>query len=183
MASWILLSRYNLAYLQYLGGNSADAPEELKPTRFAYKNIKDDWMTCECWLDESEILLEVGDLEDSITAARNARALALRLGLNSEMAKSLLYVAAAGMRLGRSPESAKLLEQATARFALEGDEMSTAASKLQTALFRSEHGDLSALPDAIIARDQLRKTGLPHRVALADIIIGRINAHRETSIA
>jgi CHAT domain-containing protein len=174
MASWILLSRYNLAYLQYLCGNTADALEELKRIRFEYENIKDDWMTCECWLDESEILLEVGDLEDSITAARNARALALRLGLNSEMAKSLLYEAAAGVRLGRSPESAKLLEQATARFALEGDEMSTAVSRLQTALFRSEHGDVSALPDAIIARDQLRKTGLPHRVALADIVIGRI---------
>jgi CHAT domain-containing protein len=176
MASWILLSRYNLTYLQYLGGNTADALKELKRIRSEYENIPNDWMICACWLDESEILLEVGDLEDAITAARNAREIARRLGLNSEMAKSFLYEAAAGVRLGRSAQSARLLEQATERFALEGDEMSTAVSKLQTALFRSEHGDASALSDAVIARDHLRKTGLPHRAALADIVIGRIQA-------
>lgn len=174
MSSWMLLSRYNLAYLKYLGGDTAAALEQLRRIRAEYEGIKDDWMTCQCWLDESEILLEVGDLEDSTTAARLARTLATKLRLNSEIAKSLLYEAAAAMRLNRAPEAAKLLETATDRFSAEGDQTSTAVSTLQAALFRAERGDISALLDAIKARDQLHGTGLQHRIALADIVIGRI---------
>jgi CHAT domain-containing protein len=174
MSSWVLLSRYNLTYLQYLGGDTAAALEELRRIRLEYEKIKNDRMICHCWLDESEILLEVGDLEDSITAARLGRTFAGKLGLNSEAAKSLLFEAVASMRLGRTAEASKLLEQSTARFTMEGDETSTAVAKLQTALFRSQHGDMTALLDAIAARDQLRNSGLPHRLALAEIVIGRI---------
>lgn len=174
MASWVLLSRYNLAYLRYLGGDAASALQELQSLRREYEAVNEEWMTCQCWLDESEILLEIGDLEDSIAAARRARSHAKSLGLNSELAKSLLYEAAAGMRLGRNDEATGLLQQATQRFAAEGDQVSTAVSKLQTALFRAEKGDPGALLDAVAARFQLRNSGLPHRRALADIVIGRI---------
>lgn len=174
MSSWILLSRYNLAYLQYLGGDAASALQELKVLRTEYEALKDEWMMCQCWLDESEILLEIGDLDDCITAARLARSLAKKLGVNAETAKSFLYEAAAAMRLGRAPEAARLLVQATARFATEGDLTSTAVSKLQTALFRAEQGDPMALVEAVAARNQLQNSGLPHRIALADIVIGRI---------
>jgi CHAT domain-containing protein len=174
MSSWVLLSQYNLTNLQYLDGDTAAALQELRRIRLEYQNIKDEWMICHCWLDESEILLEVGDLEDSIASARTGRALAEKLGLNSEAAKSLLFEAVASVRLGRSDEAAKLLEEAAGRFATEGDQISTAVTKLQAALFRSQHGDMTALPDAIAARDLLRNAGLPHRLALADIVIGRI---------
>jgi CHAT domain-containing protein len=174
MSSWVLLSQYNLTNLQYYGGNTAAALEELRRIRLEYQKIKDEWMICHCWLDESEILLEVGDLEDSISAARLGRALAEKLGLNSEVAKSLLFEAVASVRLGLTDEAAKLLGQATARFTVEGDQISTAVAKLQTALFRSQHGDMTALLDAIAARNELQNTGLSHRLALADIVIGRI---------
>ena len=102
MSSWVLLSRYNLAYLRYLSGDTAAALDELRLLRQEYERTSKDWMTCACWLDESEILLEVGDLEDAMSAARNARALATKLGLYSDTGKSVLYAAAAKSRLGMS---------------------------------------------------------------------------------
>src|SRR6185503_2709693 len=85
LSSWILLSRYNLAYLRYLGGDAAAALEELQLLRTEYERANDNWMICQCWLDESEILLEIGDLDESIAAARRARSLGQRLGLNAEV--------------------------------------------------------------------------------------------------
>ena len=174
MASWILLSRYNLAYLRYLAGDTATALAELQELRHEYIHLKDDWMTCQCWLDESEIFLEIGNIEDSISAALAAREFAFKLGLNSEIAKSLLYEAVCLMRLGRPADAEKLLDEAMTRFANEGDHTSTAVSKLQTCLFRAENGEEAAVLDAIEARDRLKDVGLPHRLALADIVIGRI---------
>jgi len=94
--------------------------------------------------------------------------------LNSEIAESLLYEAAAELRLGRNGEAIQLLEEATQRFAAEGDRVSTAVSQLQVALFRGENGHRKALVDAVAARSELLASGLPHRMALADIVIGRI---------
>src|SRR6185503_7627649 len=93
MSSWTLLIRYNLAYLRYLNGDTATALDEISQVRRDYENTSQEWMICQCWLDESEILLELDDLEDSIAAAQRARWLAKKLGLNSEIGKSLLHEA------------------------------------------------------------------------------------------
>jgi len=172
--SWVRLCRYNLAYLRYLCGETATALRELEQVREEYTRAGNDWMICRCHLYESEILLEVGDLDECIRASRAGRSLGQRLSLNSEIAESLLYEAAAWLRLGRNSDSIDLLEEATQRFAAEGDQVSTAVSKLQTALLRGEQGESSALGDAVAARSVLFESGLPHRMALADIIIGRI---------
>ncbi|MBI4471731.1 MAG: CHAT domain-containing protein [Acidobacteria bacterium] len=169
-----LVSRYNLAYLRYLGGDPGEALREFAEVRKVCKETHEERRLCLCWIDESEILLEIGDLEESIQAARNARALALKLGLNIEAGKSFLFEAAAGLRLGRTDEALDLLEKATKRFEAEGNSVLAAASKLQAALFRGERGEASALSVAAAVRSHLRNSGLPHRLALADIVIGRI---------
>ncbi len=174
MSSWVLLSRYNLAYLRYLQGDTAAALVELQAIRREYERLNDEFMLCQSWLDESEILLEIGDLDECVRCAGVARVLGQRLGLNSEIAKSLLFEAAADFRLGQNDRAIDLLSQATRRFASEGDNVSAAVSMLQTALFRGEHGDASGLAEAAKARLQLQDSGLPHRLALADIVIGRI---------
>jgi CHAT domain-containing protein len=176
MASWILLSQYNLAYLRYLSGDSTAALEEIRTLRFEYERSNEEWMICKCWLDESEILLELGDLEDSITAALRARAFGKYLGLNSEIGKSFLYEAAAKIRLGK--DASAQLDEAARRFAADGDPISTAAAKLQTALLRAEGGNLDALQDALSARQLLNESGLPHLKALAEIVVGRIERAR-----
>ena len=174
LSSWVLLIRYHLSFLRYLRGDTATALRELGTICKEYELINNEVMICRCCLQESEILLEVGDLDDCILATRRARSLGEKLGLNAEIAESLLYEAAAGLRLGRHDEAFELLEEATRRFAADGDKVSTAVSKLQTALFRGEHGEPTALLDAVSARNELLDSGLPHRMALADIVIGRI---------
>jgi CHAT domain-containing protein/exonuclease VII small subunit len=174
MSRWILLSRFNLAYLRYLNGDTAAALDELEAVRHEYERSSEEWMTCHVWLAEAEILLEIGDLDDAIAAARRARSLSRKLGLNSETARSLLYEAAAAMRIEANAEAGAMLEEAAQRFADEGDQVSSAVAKLQTALLRADHGDLTALADAVSARHRLAGSGLPHRRALAEIAVGRI---------
>ena len=173
-AAWALISRYNLAYLRYLGGDPGLALREFAELRTQCEAAQNESQLCICWLDEAEILLEIGDLEEAIHAARRARALGHKLGLNLEIGKSLLFEAAAGLRLGRKGEALEFLQKATQRFLVEGNSAMTAVCKLQTALFRGEGGEAFALSEAAGARTQLRQSGLPHRIALADIVIGRI---------
>ena len=177
MPARVLLSRFNLAYLRYLGGDTAEALEEFRNLRKEYEAAKDDWQVCLCWLDEAEILLEIGDLEEAIRSARQAGELAKKLGLNSEIGKALLFEASATLRLGQdgqADQAFNLLNEAIRRFEAEGNPVLTAVSRLQAALLRGEGGTAMALSEAASARSLLRDSGLPHRLALADIVIGRI---------
>lgn len=184
LSSWVIVSRYNLAYLRYLAGDPGEALREFAEVRKECEAAHEERRLCLCWIDEAEILLEIGDLEESILAARRARTLAQKLGLNAEIGKSLLFEAAAGLRLGQNTEALELLQKATQRFQVEGNDTLAAVSKLQAALFCGERGDASALSEAAIARSQLRSSGLPHRLALADIVIGRIQrAHGDVLCA
>ncbi len=174
LSSWILLCRYNLAYLLYLDGNTRDALQELSAVRAEYEAGNNEWMICQCRLDESEVLLEIGDLEECIRAAREARIIGERLGLDSEIGKSLLFEAAARLRSATDNNAFELLDEATRRFAAGGDQSATAVSRLHSALFRGERGDAAALADASAALESLRDSGLPHRIALANIVVGRL---------
>lgn len=182
--TWALVSRYNLAYLRYLGGNPGEALREFAELRKVCEAAREERRLCLCWIDEAEILLEIGDLDESIQAARTARTLAQKLGLNAEIGKSFLFEAAAGLRLGRNDEALELLQKATQRFEAEGNGVLVASSKLQTALFRGERGEVAALNDAVSALSQLSNSGLPHRIALAQIVIGRLQrAHGDPTCA
>jgi CHAT domain-containing protein len=172
--AWARLSRYNLAYLRYLRGDSGQALQELTALRGEYQLAGEERQLSVCWLDEAEILMEIGDLEESINAARQAKALAIKLCLNYEIGKSLLFEAAAVRRLGRHGEALDLLEKAIERFEAEGNEALVAVSKLQAAMFRGDRDQSIALNEAAAARSALRISGLPHRLALAEIVIGRI---------
>lgn len=174
MTSMALMSRYNLAYLRYLRGDTAQSLHELAGLREEFVREGDERHVCLIWLDEAEILLEIGCLEDAIAAAQKSREGAATLGLNAELGRSLLFESAALLRLDRVHEATPLLEEATRRFEAEGNGVWTAVSKLQTALLRGEHGVESALCEALSARRLLEGCGLLHRQALADIVIGRI---------
>jgi tetratricopeptide (TPR) repeat protein len=172
--AWVRLSRYNLAYLQYLNGEPGEALREFAQLRKEYSAVKEERQLCVCWLDEAEILMEIGDLEESIHASRQALALAERIGLNYETGKACLYEAAALMRLGDDERPAELLARALDLFHADGNSVQSAVSTLQAALFCAEGAENLALENAKRARSILENCGLPHRLALADIIIGRL---------
>jgi len=173
-SSWKLHCAYNLAYLRYLSGDASQALGEIQTLRAHYAEAGEERHVCLCFLDEAEILLEIGDLDDAIRAAESARALGEKLRLNFEVGKSLLFEAAGRLRRGDESHAESLLEEAAARFQTEHNGVWTAAAKLQTALFHGEQGNPRSLHEALSARRLLVSSELPHRLALADIVIGRL---------
>ena len=171
--SSVLLCRHNSAYLRYFAGDAQAALQEYRTLHDEYRKLNDDWQICRCLLDEAEIYLEIGELEEAIRTARESCTLARKLELNLEIGRALMFEAAACQRLDRSDEAAPLLQEATRRFEREGNTIWSAAAKLQAVLLMEGDRE-SALPDAIAARARLHGAGLPHRLAMADIVIGRI---------
>ena len=169
-----LQSRYNRTYLSYLKGDSGVALRGMLALKNEFEQQSDDNHVCRCWLDEAEMLLELGDLPESIQSAREARRLGKKLGLNYEIGKSLLFEAAASLKTGEDPHAEGLLNDAIGRFASEENNVWSAVSQLQAALFRGERGQTQALVEATAARKLLAERSLPDRTALADIVIGRI---------
>ena len=174
MSSIGLQTRYNRTYLDFLKGNSGRALRGMFALKQEFGQEADDHHVCLCWLDETEILLEIGDLPESIHSARQARDLGRKLGLNYQVGKSLLFEAVAAIRLGDDEEVGRLLADAGRRFETEGNSVWTAVSKLQAALFRGERYEPQALGEAASARALLEGRCLPDRLAMADIVIGRI---------
>ncbi len=174
MHAVVLQSRYNRTYLDYLMGNSGQALRGVLALKEEFKREEDDHHVCLCWLDEAEMLLEIGDLPEAIHSARESQALARKLGLNYEVGKSLLFEAVASLRLGDTDQAGSFLSDARRRFEAEGNSVWTAVSKLQAALFRGERYEPEALGEAAAARALLEDRSLPDRLAMADIVIGRI---------
>lgn len=171
---WARLSKYNLAYMQYLNGEAGEALRQLTHLRPEYEEAGDERHTCLCWLDEAEILLEIGDLEECISSARHARQLAQKLCLNLEIGKALLFEAAASKRQGQTAEVHPLLAEAKQRFESETNSVWTAVLKLQTVLLAEKENDPELLTDAREARKILYKSGLAHHQAFADVVVGRL---------
>jgi len=172
--AWLLLSKYNLAYLRYLDGETGEALREFTALRIEFERTGNERQTCLCRLDEAEIFLEIGDLDECIASAREARRLALKLGLNYEVGKSLLFEAAALKRVGRTAEAEPLLLEAKHRFTSEKNNVWTAVSRLQTALMTESEREVELLSEAREAQQILYTSGLAHHQALADIVVGRL---------
>jgi CHAT domain-containing protein len=173
-----LSCRYNIAYLLYLRGNSAEALKEFNILRSRFEERGDRRQVCQCFLNEAEILLEIGDVEGATEAACQAKVLALSLGLSLETGKALVFQAVAARRLDSTSDFGSLLSEATHCFHQERNDVWASVAKLQVALIRGEWGDDQALEEAMTARALLQDAGLPNRLALADIVIGRIRKVR-----
>jgi len=62
LASAARQCRYNIAYLEYLAGNTDDALQKIVALRSEFAKAAEERHVCLCWLDEAEILLEIGDI-------------------------------------------------------------------------------------------------------------------------
>jgi CHAT domain-containing protein len=176
--AWVLLSRYNLAYMRYLNGETGEALRDFATLRKEFEQIGDERHTCLCRLAEAEILLEIGDLDECVASARDAKRLALRLGLNYEIGKALLFDAAALKRAGKKADAEPLLQEANRRFTSERNNVWSAMSRLQSASLNDSEPDAGLLAEAQEARQVLYRAGLPHHQALADIVVGRLERAR-----
>jgi len=172
--AWVLMSRYNLAYMQYLSGAAGEALRQIAALHQEFMRAGDARHGALCRLDEAEILLEVGDLEGCISSAREARQLAGELGLNLEVGKSLFFEGAALKRAGQKAKAEPLLIEAKKRFESETNTVWTAILRLRTILLAESETNTQMIAEALEARQTLLKSGLPYNQAFGDIVIGRL---------
>jgi tetratricopeptide (TPR) repeat protein len=164
-----LSCRFNIAYLNFLRGASAAALDELSRLKPEYERAGDRRQLCQCWLNEAEILLEIGDVEGALGSARQAELLARALGLHLETGKALVFRSQAARG-----EHETLLSEAARCFQKERNNVWAAIAKLQLVTLQAAEDASEVLDEALAARRFLQDSRLPGRTAMADIVVGRI---------
>ncbi len=89
---------YNIAYLYYLRGDYSKALSLLRSTREVCRKNGDDYHLGLCDLDQSEIYLELGLIEEATEMARNSLTQFEELGMGFESARALTNLAIAATR-------------------------------------------------------------------------------------
>jgi CHAT domain-containing protein len=169
-----LSCRFNIAYLNFLRGASATALDELRRLKPEYERAGDSRQLCQCWLNEAEILIEVGDVESGLDSARHAEVLARALGLHLETGKALVFQSRAARSSGVEHKTETLLTEAAECFQREKNSVWAAIAKLQLVTLQGVGDPNKVLGDALAVRRFLHDSRLPSRTAMADIVIGRM---------
>jgi CHAT domain-containing protein/tetratricopeptide (TPR) repeat protein len=103
---------YNIAYLFYLRGDYTQALELLRVSRETCRKNGDKYHFGLCDLDQSEIYLELGLIDEAAEMAQKSFDQFQELGMNYEAAKSLANLAVAAGLQGNSSRSLELFAQA-----------------------------------------------------------------------
>lgn len=115
----LLITDYNIAYLHYLRGNYRLAINMLKQARKAAEEIKYSYLVALCYLDLSEIYVELNLSAEVHDIAKEGFALFHQLDIGYEAAKILANEAIALGQEGKSRAALELFEQAKPLFVRE----------------------------------------------------------------
>jgi CHAT domain-containing protein len=119
MTLLVTQSDYNIAYLYYLRGEYSRAIEMLRATRLECENNGDAHVLALCYLDLSEIYLELNLSSEAKETAHEGYLRFQKLGMGYEEAKCQAYEAMASSQLGKPLASLELFSQARAKFVSE----------------------------------------------------------------
>jgi CHAT domain-containing protein len=114
-------SDYNIAYLYYLRGEYGRAIDSLRSTREVCQKTGDGHHFALCYLDLSEIYVELNLSEEAAQMAQEAVKLFEKLGTGYEAAKSLVNHAIALSQQEMAPEALALFSKARELFVKEGN--------------------------------------------------------------
>ena len=114
---------YNIAYLHYLRGDFSRGLEMLRTARLAAETAGDAYHRALCYMDQSEIYLELDMREEAAENAEDAFHGFQSLGIGYESAKSLANLAIARGRMGKVVRSLELFGEARALFVSEGNQV------------------------------------------------------------
>ena len=116
MTLLVTQSDYNIAYLYFLRGEYSRAIEMLRATREECEKNGDAHVLALCYLDVSEIYLELNLSSEAKEAAHEGYLRFQKLGMGYEEAKCLAFEAMASSQLGKALSSLELFAQARAKF-------------------------------------------------------------------
>jgi CHAT domain-containing protein/Flp pilus assembly protein TadD len=119
----LLITDYNIAYLHYLRGDYRHAIEMLKAARKAAEQIKYFYLVALCYLDLSEIYVELNLSAEVHDIAVEGLALFQKLNIGYEAAKILANEAIALGQEGKSHAALELFAQAKPLFVREKNEV------------------------------------------------------------
>jgi CHAT domain-containing protein len=119
MTLLVTQSDYNIAYLYYLRGEYSRAIEMLRATRQESEKNGDAHILALCYLDLSEIYLELNLSVEAKETAHEGFLRFQKLGMGYEEAKCLAFEAMARSQLGKALGALELFAQARAKFVSE----------------------------------------------------------------
>ena len=118
-----LITDYNVAYLHYLRGDYRRAIEMLKNSRIAAEQISYTYLVALCYLDLSDIYIELNLSEEAKSVAEESYLLFRETGIGYEAAKALANQAIAFGQDGKTRRALELFAEAKTLFEKEKNEV------------------------------------------------------------
>lgn len=175
MPALVAQADYNIAYLYYLRGHYSQALEMLRAARGAAEAAGDSYHRALCLMDQSEIYLELNMDEQAGGAAQRASTGFRELTMGYETAKSLVNVAIAEGRMGRTTQSLAFFAQARRMFVREKNPVWPSLLDLYQALVLHGSGrNAEAEPLAAAALEFFHAGNMPAKEALCELVLARI---------
>jgi CHAT domain-containing protein/predicted negative regulator of RcsB-dependent stress response len=166
---------YNIAYLYYFRGEYSRAIEMLYATRRACEVSGDAYHVALCYMDLSEIYLELTLSEEARQMAREAFLRFEKLGMGYEVAKSLANEAIACGQQGKTAESLERFARAREMFEKEKNLVWPWLLDLYQGLLLFHEGQyFDARKLCTAAAVFFDQTMLSGKAALAHLLLGRI---------
>jgi CHAT domain-containing protein len=113
---------YNIAYLHYLRGNYHRAIEMLKATRAAGEKLQQHYLVALCYLDLSDIYVELNQSSEAIDAGERGFALFRKLDIAYEAGKALANQAIALGQAGKTRRALDLFAESKVLFEKENNQ-------------------------------------------------------------
>lgn len=166
---------YNIAYLYYFRGEYSRAIEMLFATRRACEANGDAYHVALCYMDLSEIYLELNLSEEARQMAREAFTRFQKLSMGYEAAKSLANEAIASGQQGKTVQALEAFAKAREMFEKEKNAVWPRLLDLYQGLLLFHEGrHFEARKLCGSAASFFDRTNLPNKVAFAHLILGRI---------
>jgi len=176
MALLVTQSDYNIAYLYYLRGEYSRAIEMLRATRAESEKNGDAHVLALCYLDLSEIYLELNLSAEASDAAHEGLLRFQKLGMGYEEAKCQTNEAMASSQLGKPLRALELFAEARKKFVREKNLVWPSLIDLYQAVVLFDEGRLfEARRLCLQAAAFFDTSALPGKAVLCKLLLARIS--------
>jgi CHAT domain-containing protein len=176
MTLLVTQSDYNIAYLYYLRGEYTRAIEMLRATRDESEKNGDAHVLALCYLDLSEIYLELNLSTEAKETAHEGYLRFQKLGMGYEEAKCQANEAMAHSQLGKALRSLELFAQARAKFVREKNLVWPSLIDLYQAIVLFNEGRLfEARRSCSRASHFFATSHLPSKAVLCQLLLARLS--------
>ena len=173
-----LITDYNIAYLYYLRGDYRRAIEMLKGARLAGERIGYSYLVALCYLDLSDIYVELNLSAEAQEVAEQGNLLFRRLSIGYEAAKALANRAIAFGQEGKTRRALELFEEARPLFVHEKNEVWPWLIDLYRAIILFQQGrHYESRRLAIGAAEFFDSSFLKGKAGLCHLLLAQIAMH------